>query len=329
MTLKITVIGAGAWGTAIANLVAKNAFQTMVVTHKKDVVLEINNTQTNAHYLPDITLSANLVAVEGLSKAVVQDADLVFIVTPSQTVKGILKQIASYALHDKTGFVICSKGLDKENLQFFSQLCEAILPHHNYAILSGPNFALEVAQEVPTITTIASKDEAFARHVMASLQNAYFKAQYCDDPITTEIAAVLKNVMAIGCGIVDGLNLGQNAKAALVDCGIQEILHLCKALGGSGNLNNAAGFGDIFLTCSTTKSRNNALGFEMAKGKTYAHISADPHKTFEGAMSVKSIIELASKLGLQLNLCDTIGHILDQGSSIEEIKEKITKAILK
>ncbi len=329
MNLKISVIGAGAWGTAIANLIAKNSFAVSLFAHSQEVVLEINKKRTNQKYLPKIKLSSKILAVKDLSESNLQGSNLVFIVTPSQTVEDILKEISSFKLNAKTGFVICSKGLDQDKLKFFSQVFEEFLPNRKFAILSGPNFALEVAQEVPTITTIASKDKKFAQKIIKVLQNNYFQAHYSDDPITTEIAAVLKNVIAIGCGIVDGLNLGQNAKAALVNQGVQEILLLCKKLKGSGNLNNAAGFGDIFLTCSTTKSRNNALGYEIAKGRSFKEIDAKAHKTFEGAISVKSIVRLAKKMKLQLKLCETIEEILNKNFSIKEIKEKITKAILK
>lgn len=328
MTLKISVIGAGAWGTAIANLVAKNDHPTLVLTNEEEAVAEINQFQTNKKYLPDIALSPNLTAGHNIDEEDVADCDFIFIVTPSQTVKGILRQISKYKLKDNLGFIICSKGLDQENLEFFSETFLRIMPDRKFAILSGPNFAIEVAQEIPTITNISSTDAVFADKVMALLKNDYFLPQYHNDPITIEVAAVVKNVMAIACGIVDGLDLGQNAKAAVLDRGVQEILLLCKKLSGTGDLNNPAGFGDIFLTCSTTKSRNNSLGFEIAKGKTYAQISSDPYKTYEGATSVKSINKLASKLGLKLVLCQTIENILDNSFTIDEIKHKITQAIL-
>jgi glycerol-3-phosphate dehydrogenase (NAD(P)+) len=325
---KISVIGAGAWGTAIANLIAKNSFSVSLVTNSKETAQEINQKHQNQKYLPKIKLDSAITAVAGLSEKNLKDVDLVFIVTPSQAVEKILKKIATYKLSSKMAFVICSKGLDQQKLKFFSQIFKDILPRRKFAILSGPNFAIEVIQEVPTITTIASADKKLAKKVIEILQNNYFKAEYSKDPITTEICAVLKNVMAIGCGIVDGLKLGQNAKAALVNRGIQEISILCKKLKGRGDLKNAAGFGDIFLTCSTTKSRNNLLGYEIGKGKSYAQITKEMNKTFEGAKSVKSVVKLAKKVKIQLKLCEAIEQILDKDLSSVEIKERITKAIL-
>lgn len=328
MKSQISVIGSGAWGSAISNLIAKNSFPVSLSTNHKKSAEEINQKHTNKKYLPKIKLSDNISAVVGLLEKDLKKSDLIFIVTPSNTVEKILKKIAGFKLSEEVGFVICSKGLDHQKLKLFSQIFEQVLPGKKYAILSGPNFATEVANEVPTVTTIASKDKKFAARVISVLQNDYFCAEICDDPVTTEIAGVMKNIIAIGCGIIDGLNLGQNAKAALVNKGIGEILLLCKKLKGKGDLNNAAGFGDIFLTCSSAKSRNNSLGHEIAKGKNYAEISKNSKKTFEGAISAKSIVKLAKKLKLRLILSEKINEILNKQFSPEEIKSIITKAIL-
>ena len=325
---QISVIGSGAWGSAISNLIAKNSFLVSLSTNNKKSAEEINQKHSNKKYLPKIKLDKNVTAVVGLLEKDLTKSELIFIVTPSNTVEKILKKISSFKLPENIGFVICSKGLDHQKLKFFSQIFEEILPNQKYAILSGPNFANEVAHEVPSVTTIASKDKKFATKVIKVLQNDYFCAEFSDDPITTEICGIMKNIIAIGCGIVDGLNLGQNAKAALVNKGIGEIALLCKKLKGQGNLNNAAGFGDIFLTCSTTKSRNNSLGYEIAKGKSYLEISKGSKKTFEGALSAKSVVKLAKKLKLQLILSEKINQILQISLSPEEIKAIITKAIL-
>ncbi|MBM5782561.1 MAG: NAD(P)H-dependent glycerol-3-phosphate dehydrogenase [Pelagibacterales bacterium] len=325
---KIAVIGAGAWGTAIANLVAKNSFQTFLITNNKENVSEIEKTRLNEKYLPKVKLSKNLKIEFGITEKNLKEVDFIFIVTPSQAVEKVFKEISFLKLKKDVKFVICSKGLDGNKLKFFSEIFSDILPKYKFAVLSGPNFAIEVGLEVPTVTTIASKNKVLAKEVIKILNNNYFLAEYSKDVITTEISAVLKNVMAIGCGIIDGLDLGQNAKAALVKKGIDEILLLCKKLKGKGELTNSAGFGDIFLTCSTTKSRNNLLGFEIAKGKTYSEVSKNLNKTFEGAVSVKSIVKLAKKKKIELKLCQAIDEILTKNYSTKEIQEKITKAII-
>lgn len=328
MSQKILVIGAGAWGTSIANLIAKNSFDVLLSANNKNIVEEINQKHSNQKYLAKVKLSENLRAVKGLSEKNVKESSLVFIVTPSQTVEKILKKIATFKPSSKIGFVICSKGLDHQKLQFFSDIFDSILKRQKFAILSGPNFALEVALEVPSVTTIASKDKKLGKKVMAVLKNNYFSPEFSKDPVTTEICGVVKNIIAIGCGIVDGLNLGQNAKAALINKGIGEIMQLCKKLKGKGDLNNPAGFGDIFLTCSSLKSRNNSLGYEIAQGKAYAQLSQESGKVFEGATSAKSIVKLAQKLKIRLILCETINEILHKKLSASQIKSKITEAIL-
>lgn len=328
MNQKILVIGAGAWGTSIANLIAKNSFDVVISANNKNIVEEINQKNSNQKYLAKVKLSENLRAVKGLLEKDVKEASLVFIVTPSQTVEKILKKIASFKPSSKVGFVICSKGLDHQKLRFFSDIFESVLKRRKFAILSGPNFALEVAMEVPTVTTIASKDKKLGKKVMAVLKNDYFTPEFSKDPITTEICGVVKNIIAIGCGIVDGLNLGQNAKAALINKGISEIMQLCKKLKGKGDLNNPAGFGDIFLTCSSLKSRNNSLGYEIAQGKAYAQINQESGKVFEGAVSAKSIVKLSQKLKIRLILCETINEIVHKKLSASQIKSKITEAIL-
>jgi glycerol-3-phosphate dehydrogenase (NAD(P)+) len=325
---KILVIGAGAWGTAIANLIAKNQHQVLLLTNSKQKAQEINKKKVNQKYLPNVKLAKNLSAIFDIDQQVLSDVDFIFISTPSQVVVDFLEKISLIKLKKEAGFVICSKGLDAKKLKFFSEIFSEIFPKKKYAILSGPNFASEVANQSPTITTIASKDKKLANEIIKIVNNDYFFAQYCDDVIASEITAIVKNIMAIGCGIVDSLDLGQNAKSALVKKGIDEILLLSKKFGSKGNISTAAGFADIFLTCSSVKSRNNMLGFEIAKGKSYAEISQKLNKTFEGAVSASLIVKLAKKKKIDLKLCQTIDEILINNFSVQEIREKIIKAII-
>ncbi len=323
---KILVIGAGAWGTAIANLVAKNSYEVFISANHQKIVDEINQKNSNQIFLPKVSLSDNITAINAFDVEI-KKCDLVFIATPSNSVESILRKIASLKIGLNTGFIICSKGLDHQKLKFFSEIFSEILPLNKLAILSGPNFALEVATSSPTITSIASINKVFAQKVIKILNNDYFSAQYSSDPITVEICGVMKNIIAIGCGLIDGLNLGQNAKAGLVNQGIVEILLLCKKMKGKGDLANPAGFGDIFLTCASTKSRNNALGFAIAQKQSYAEIQKESKKTFEGAAAAVSVVKLAKKLKLRLILCETINQILDSKLSEKQIKNLIIKAI--
>jgi len=323
---KIIVIGAGAWGTAIANLLAKKSHKTCLIGNDAKIVEEINHQHSNSKFLAEISLSYNLKAATNLAEEI-KDADFVFIVTPSGSAAALIEQISLLKLKNSCGFVLCTKGLDQARLKFFHEIIEEKLVDKKYAILSGPNFAIEVANKVPSVTTIASKDKSFAEKIIHILHGSYFKGEYCDDIVTVEICSVVKNIIAIGCGIVDGLKLGENTKAALVRQGCREIEMLSKKLGGGGNLNSAAGFGDIFLTCSTTKSRNNSLGFAIAKGEKINDLLGGK-KTYEGAISAKSINQLGSKLELKMPLCEAIGHILQNNLTKEAILARIVAVVI-
>ncbi len=325
---KIIVIGAGAWGTALANLLAKNSCEVFLSANREEVAYEINGKNTNHKFLPDVKLSKKIKAIGDFSQEL-EIADLVFIVAPSAAAAEIFKKIAKAKIKKNCKFVICSKGVEQKSLLLLSDAFEKITKSKNYAVLSGPNFAIEVAQEVATITTIAARNKKLAGEVIAVLNNKNFHAQYFKDPRTAEICGIVKNIIAIGCGIIEGLDLGVNAKSAVVLKGVSEIQLLCKKLKASNDIANAAGFGDIFLTCSSAKSRNNSLGLMLAQGKNYQEIAKETGKTFEGASSAAAVAAIAKKLKLKLDLCEKINEILTHKYSPKQIEEKIVTAILK
>lgn len=319
---KILVIGAGAWGTAIANLVANNlkkSGEVFLNANKAEIIDEINHKSSNKKFLPGVKLGNNIFATNQF----VTDADFVFIVTPSSTSTRIFEEITKTKFKKSCIFVICSKGLEPKTHNLLGDSFTEITGRKNYAILSGPNFALEVANEVPSITTIASTNKKLATSVIDLLNNKNFRAFYSKDPRTVEICGVIKNIIAIGCGMVDGLDLGVNAKSALVMKGIAEIQLLCKKLKVSTEVVNAAGFGDIFLTCSSPKSRNNSLGNLLAREK-----KPEAGKTYEGVTSAAAAVALGKDLKVKLDLCEGINRILTRKSSADQIKKIISKAIL-
>ncbi len=324
---KIIVIGAGAWGTTIANLIAKNSYQVFLSANRQEVVDEINHKNSNQRFLPNIKLSPKIKAV-GSFEEEIKSADFVFIVTPSESATQIFKKISQLKIGKNCKFILCSKGIEQQSLKLLSDAFEKITKIKKYAVLSGPNFAIEVANQSPTITSVASKNKKLASEVSALLNNDHFRAHYFKDPRTAEICGIVKNIIAIGCGILDGLDLGVNAKAALVMKGIGEIQLLCKKFKASEDISNAAGFGDIFLTCSSEKSRNNSLGRSISEGKTYAEILVKTGKTYEGASSAKAIAAIAKKLKLKLDLCVGVNEILSRKHSPKQIKAKISQIIL-
>lgn len=325
---KILVIGAGSWGSAIANLLAKNSNEVFLVSRDEKITIEINENHTNDNFLPKVKLSENLTAIQNYDNEI-SNCDLVFIVVPSSACAEIFDKISKLQLKSNVGFVICSKGIEQKSLSFLGDAFEKIIIDKEYAVLSGPNFAIEVANEIPTITTIASKNKNLANEIIESLNNNYFKADYFLDPINVEICGIVKNIIAIGCGIVDGLDLGVNAKSALVIKGIEEIKVLCRELKVSEDISHSAGFGDIFLTCSSIKSRNNSLGVLISEGKNYQEIIEKTKTTYEGFYSAKAIVEIAKKLKIKLDLCDKINEFLNNKHTKSQIKEQISQIILK
>lgn len=319
-TWKILVIGAGAWGSGVSNLLAKNGCEVFLSVNDANLAAEINQKNTNSKYLPNVVLSKNIKAVEGF----VNDVDFVFIVVPSIAAREVFAKIAVAKFKENSVFVICSKGIETSSLKLLSDVFEEVVGNKNYAVLSGPNFAAEVANGIPSVTTVASASEAVAQEVIAVLNNENFKAEYSDNVRGAEICGVVKNIIAIACGITDGLELGVNTKAAAVLKGVKEIQEICKALGASTDIVNAAGFGDIFLTCSSAKSRNNSLGKIIAEGG-----QRDAKTTYEGAVGAGLICELAKKLKLRLDLCESVNKILSNNLSQGEIKKEIIAAILK
>ncbi len=324
---KILVIGAGTWGTALANHLAINQNEVYLFTIEPDVIDEINQKNTNSKYLLNINLSKNLVATDKF----IDDSDIVFIVVPSDVISSVFHKIKSANFKKNCIFVICSKGFEKNTLSLLSDSFVKIVKNENFAVLSGPNFAIEVANQLPTITTIASLNKNIANKIIKIIKNENFNALYFKDPRTAEICGIVKNILAIGCGLVDGLDLGVNAKSALLIKGISEIQMICKKINASTDLANPAGFGDIFLTCSSTKSRNNTLGTLIACGQNPLKImqkSIAKKITYEGVNSAKIIVQFAKKLKLKLDLCETIAIILENDFKPSKMKNLLVKVIL-
>ena len=316
---RIMVMGSGSWGTALANHLAYNGCEVYINCRKQNIVDEINNNNSNSQYLPNIVLHKNIKAGINIDTNV----SYVFIVVPSDKANDVFHKIAQHNFNKDCVFIICCKGFDSKNFDLLSDSFEKIINGKNYAILSGPNFAIEVASFLPTVTTIASVNKKIAKDIIKILNSKNLKAFYFEDPRTTEVCGIVKNILAIGCGIVDGLGLGVNAKSALLVKGIVEIQKICKKIKASTKMTTPAGFGDIFLTCSSDKSRNNKLGAMIAKGEIL-----DNKITYEGMNSAKIIIYFAKKHKLKLDLCEAISKIIAGKYSPTEIKSIVIKAIL-
>lgn len=324
---KISLIGAGAWGLAIANTVAHNRNKISVYSNEEEAIKEINQYHTT-HRLHGVRLSSRITAEKDIPTTV-KNAEFIFIVTPSQAVSQVLAEIKTSKITEKTIFITCSKGIDEHSLKLFSQIVEEQFPKNPHATISGPNFAVEVAKKLPSITTIASKDKKAAEKIYKLMASDYFLPVISTDVISAQICGIVKNILAIGCGIIEGLKLGENAKAALLVRGVEEINNLVEKLGGSREeFLSPAGFGDLFLTCSSRDSRNNSLGFLIGKGGNPKKILSDKNTVYEGANSVKSIVELAKKHKLKMPICEMVYNILYHKKAEHDLAKIIQKTIL-
>jgi glycerol-3-phosphate dehydrogenase (NAD(P)+) len=301
MNKKILVIGSGSWGTALANHLATNGNIVDLYVRNDQLFDIIKNTGYNQHYLPQINLNNNLSPIKHYKI----DADLVFIAVPSSSAIDIFQQIATTNFKQNTVFVICTKGFVDSKPTLLSTSFSNITSRQNFTTLYGPNFAYELAIKQPTVTTIASNNKDVAQTVIDCLNNDYFTAKYSADVVASEICAILKNIMAIGCGLLDGFDLGSNAKAALICRGTLEIELLCKFFDTSPDFSSPACIGDIFLTCSSMQSRNYSLGYKIAKNQ-----QVDPSATHEGAVAAAVISDFADRQKIKLDLCKTIAKII-------------------
>lgn len=319
MKRKILVIGSGSWGTALANTLAINSSEVLLQTRNSKILKEINESNTNYLYLPNIKLEKNLSAIDEIQS----DVEAVYIATPSSAVPEVFEKINSHKFSKECIFVICSKGIVVDSLELLSQAFFRIVKNENLAILSGPNFAIEVAQKQPTQTTIACKSIDLFYKISKMLDTDFFKTKYSGAIEFCEISSLIKNIIAIGCGLLDALNYGVNAKTALVLTGINEIKQLSTALNIEQDFISPACFGDIFLTCSSAKSRNFAFGYNLGKKQ---NISSNT--TFEGLNGIIAVVNFAKKLQLKLDLCQLLAKIINKELEVDEIKLAINKIIL-
>ena len=305
---KIAVIGGGAWGCAIANVLSDNHQSVTVFTSDIEFTDSINS-KNETPRLPSIKLSTKIKAITQIDKDIVNFTCL-FIVVPSQVVSEVLNKVSNY-IEKSTVIVMCSKGIDDLECKLFSDSIENILPNNEYAILSGPNFAGEVANKLPSITTVASNNHITADKVCDIIKTDYFVPIISNDIISTQIFGAIKNILAIGCGIIEGLGLDMNSKSALVVKGVYEMNLLISKLGGvANNFFSPAGLGDLFLTCSSSKSRNNSLGILIGKGNNPKEALDNKDVVYEGSKSVQSIMALSKANGVNLPLCKAIYDIL-------------------
>jgi glycerol-3-phosphate dehydrogenase (NAD(P)+) len=310
--LKVGVVGAGSWGTALANLLAHKGYPIDLWAYEQEVKDSIDSQRENRLFLPDIELSPNLRPTNDLAAAVA-GKDLVLVVVPSHVLRETAAKTAAYI--SKSAIIVsASKGIEnKTHLTMTGVLKETLpgIPEGRFAVLSGPSFAREVARMYPTAVTVASRDLEVAGIIQRVFATPYFRVYTNDDVIGVELGGSVKNVIAIAAGIIDGLGLGYNTRAALITRGQTEIRRLGVALGANPRtFTGLAGIGDLILTCTAELSRNYTVGIKIGKGMKLDDILSDMRMVAEGVKNARSVYNLSRKVGVEMPISHEIYYIL-------------------
>jgi len=316
MTL-VTVLGAGSWGTTLANLLAHKGESVRIWAYEPEVVQEINQQHENRTFLPGVPLHPGLHALNDAREAVA-GAPVVVSAAPSHAVRGVISGLDG-AIAAGTLVVSATKGIETDTLALMSGVFEQCLPEVRFAALSGPSFALEVCQGQPTLVVAASRSENVARAAQQVFATPRFRVYSHDDVTGVELAGALKNVIAIAAGILDGLGLGHNPRAALITRGLAEITRLGLALGASPlTFAGLAGMGDLILTATGDLSRNRALGVALAQGETLEEYRTRHRSVAEGANTSRAGAALGARMGVELPIIEKVGEVLFKGKPARE-----------
>ena len=328
--LKIGVVGAGSWGTALANHLALKGVGVDLWVRERDVFHQIRDQGINETFLPGIQLSEKIQPVQSF-KQVARQKDLVLIVVPSHVFRNTLRKLAPYHSAEAP-LVVGTKGIENETLMTMSQVVKSVIPEHNsdsFACLSGPSFAREVCEKHPTAVTLASSDEELARYLQELFSTEYFRVYTTQDVIGVELGGALKNVIAIGAGVSDGLGFGSNARAALITRGAAEMARLGVSLGADPvTFAGLAGIGDLILTCTGDLSRNRMVGLKIAQGMPIDKIISNMKMVAEGIKTSLSAHRLAKKMGIEMPITTEVYHIIYKGKDPRRaVKDVMTREL--
>ena len=309
---RCAVIGAGAWGTALADLLSRNGHDTRLWAYEWDVVESINRAHQNRRFLAGHQLSDTLRAFNEMKEAL-DGAEMVTLATPSHVLRTIVRSAKPF-IAAGTPVVVASKGIEQETLALMTDVAAEELPDATVVALSGPSFASEVVVQQPTAVVVASKSEAAAIEAQQAFSSAHFRAYTHSDVTGVEIGGSLKNVMAVATGIADGLGLGFNARAALITRGLAEMTRLGVKLGAEpATLAGLAGLGDLVLTCTGSLSRNRSVGVEVGRGTSLEVVLSGRETVAEGVTTARSAQALAQRENVDMPIVDAVCKVLFEG----------------
>jgi len=312
---RVGIIGGGAWGTALAVVARRAGRDVTLWALEPDVVAAVNAQHVNPLYLPDVSLDPAITATGDMAAAAA--SDIILLVAPAQHLRAACKTLAP-TLKAGTPVVICAKGIERGTSDLMTDVVAQILPLAAMMVLSGPTFAAEVARGLPTAITLGASDQALGRKVAEAISSPTFRPYLSEDVVGAEVGGAVKNVLAIGCGIVDGKGLGANARAALLTRGLTEIVRLAQARGGKPEtLMGLSGLGDLVLTATSLQSRNYSLGVALGKGQTLDEILGARRSVTEGVTTAEAVVTLAAKLKVDMPICAAIDQVLNHGASVE------------
>ena len=308
----ISVIGAGAWGTALAHLLATKGLSIRLWAFESEVVESINTRCENSWYLPEVVLPNSIQAMTSLPNCL-HETDLIVLAVPSHTMASMMTQLRPLLRKPKP-IMIATKGIEEETLQLMSQVVEGYLPntwHTLLTVLSGPSFAAEVCRWKPTTVLLAGRDFNLVNRLQQVFLTPQFRVYAGRDMIGAQLGGALKNVMAIAAGIVDGLELGANARAALITRGLAEMIRLGRAMNAdSATFYGLSGLGDLVLTSTGALSRNYQVGLQLAKGSDLATLQTKTRTVAEGITTARAAMALANKHNVEMPIVEGVSHVL-------------------
>jgi glycerol-3-phosphate dehydrogenase (NAD(P)+) len=321
----IGVLGAGAWGTALAQTLASDGSNVLIWARESELVGEINAARTNSLFLPGTALAPTIRATNALTD--LAQLDVLLAVVPAQFLGSVLADLPKGA----RDLVLCAKGIEAGTGRLMADVARDAAPEARLAVLSGPTFAHEVAAGLPTAVTLAcSGGEDQWQRLSAAIARPAFRPYFSDDIIGAEIGGAVKNVLAIACGVVEGLGLGQNARAALIARGYAEMLRFGLARGSRGEtLSGLCGLGDLVLTCSSTSSRNFSLGLALGKGLSAAQALAGKASVAEGAATAPVLADLARRGGIDMPIVEAVSRLLDGSAPARSVVAELLARPLK
>jgi glycerol-3-phosphate dehydrogenase (NAD(P)+) len=313
---SVTVLGGGAWGTALAQVAAAAGRRVLIWAREPEVVQTVNEAGENSLFLPGVRLNEAVRATADIGDAA--RSNLVLAAPPAQHMRAVLRSLRPH-LPPGAPIVLCAKGVERGSLALMTEVLAAEIPDAGAAVLSGPGFAKDVARGLPTATTIASLDQALANRVVNTIGLPTFRPYVATDLVGAEIGGAVKNVIAIACGVADGRKLGDGARAALITRGFAELTRLGLAMGAKAEtLSGLCGLGDLVLTCASMSSRNTSLGAALGEGRKLKDILAERRSVAEGVESAPAVIALAAKYGVEMPICAAVEAIVAERVSIDE-----------